>query len=289
MAALGACGFATKGIFAKLLYASGWDYLSVITLRAVLALPLLWLWAIYRMGARPWWRASPSALLGAGAAGLFCYYAGALLDFKALMLIDASIERVLVFAYPSLVVVLHALFYRQWPTRTAWLSLALTYVGIFMVVSGLDMPIFNANLKGAGLVLFCAFTFAVYYLASDRYTAELGSVGFTLAAVTCSATALSLHYVAVRGLPAAALLPWHDVAILFGLVIFATTLPMVFMAEGVRHLGAPRAAVVSTVGPPTTILLGAFLLGEALSRAQWLGVALIVAGILVLELQHQKR
>ena len=72
-------------------------------------------------------------------------------------------------------------------------------------------------------------------------------------------------------------------SLFIGLVICATVVPMLAMAEGVRRLGAPRASVVSTVGPPTTILLGAWLLDERLSLIQWMGVGLIVGGILFLE------
>lgn len=284
MAALSACGFACKGVFAKFLYATGWDYQSVLTMRALLALPAMWVWAMIQEQPGALLRAPLGSLAGAAFAGLLCYYAGALLDFHALMLIDAGVERVLLFAYPSMVVLLHALLYRTWPTGSAWTSLALTYAGILLVVSGFDARILSANLKGAGLVLFSAFTFAIYYLVSDRLTRRIGSIPFSLAALTASAAALVAHYFVTRGLPR--FNPWtgHDALLMAGLVIFATILPMVLMAEGVRRLGAPRAAVVSTVGPPTTIVLGAVLLGEALTGAQWAGVALIAAGIAVLEI-----
>ena len=284
MAVLSACGFACKGIFAKYLYAGGWDYQGVLTTRALLALPLLWAWALVQTRPGALRGAAPGALLGAALAGLLCYYAGALTDFHALMLIDAGVERVLLFAYPSMVVLLHAVLYRTWPTRTAWVSLALTYAGILLVVSGFDARILSANLAGAGLVLFAAFSFAVYYLAGDQLTRRIGSLPFSLAALTASAAALAVHYLVTRGWPRAAHWTSRDVGLMAGLVVFSTILPMVLMAEGVRRLGAPRAAVVSTVGPPTTIVLGALLLGETLSAAQWTGVALIAAGILVLEL-----
>jgi len=68
-----------------------------------------------------------------------------------------------------------------------------------------------------------------------------------------------------------------------GIVVLATVLPMLSMAEAVRRLGAQRAAVVSTVGPIATIALAGLLLGERLTLAQWLGAVLIVVGVVVLE------
>ncbi len=202
-------------------------------------------------------------------------------------MVDASIERVLLFAYPSMVVVLHAVLYRRWPTWRAWASLGCTYLGIFMVVSGFDLSILRANVAGAGLVLICAFTFAVYYLASDRWATGMGSVRFTLVAVTASAGALATHFLLLRPWPAASRFMPADIALFAGLVVISTVLPMVLTAEGVRRLGAPRAAIVSTVGPPVTIALGALLLGEILSITQWLGVALIASGIVVLETKRR--
>lgn len=279
--------FATKGIFAKLVYAAGWDWETVLVVRAAFALPILWAWALWKVGAPALLRPPRTAVLGAAAAGVFCYYLGTLLNFYALTLIDASIERVLLFAYPSFVVVLYSVLYRERPAASVLLALALTYVGIVMVVSGFDLAVLGANLHGAGLVLGCALTFAVYYLASDRWTRSIGSIAFTVYALTAATACLLVHHF-VRTAPGTA--PWSaDTALLMGgLVVVGTVLPMLSMAEGVRRLGAQRAAVVSTIGPPTTILLGAWLLDERLTLAQWLGVALIVAGIIVLEVLRRK-
>lgn len=282
LTSLGAVGFASKGIFAKALYADGWSALDLLTIRAVLALPVIAAWAAWAVGARALLRAPPRALLGAAAAGIACYYVGALFDFEALQLIDASIERVLLFSYPSMVVVFHALLYREPPTGRVLGALALTYTGILMVVTGLDATILRGNLAGAGLVLACALTSALYYLAGDRWTRVIGSLAYTFYALAAATGCLLLH----RALSSAAItVRWQprDLALVAGIVVCATVVPMLAMAEGVRRLGAPRASLVSTIGPPTTILLGAWLFGERLHAAQWLGVALIAAGILTLE------
>ena len=282
LSALGAAGFATKGVFAKFLYAAGWQFESVLIVRALLALPIVWAWALWRVGARPLLRAPPRAILGAATAGMLCFYCGTLLDFYALTLIAASIERVLLFCYPSMVVVLFSAIYREWPARRVVGALALTYLGILMVVTGLDLGVLRGNLAGAGLVLACALTTAIYYVASDRWTHAVGSIAFTLYALTAAALCLAAHGLARH---ASAAIVWNPRTawLMAGLVVFATVLPMLAMAEGVMRAGVQRAAIVSSVGPPTTILLAAWLLGEQLSTPQWLGVAAIVAGIIVLE------
>jgi drug/metabolite transporter (DMT)-like permease len=286
LVAVGAACFASKGVFAKYLYADGWSAEAVATLRAVFALPIVAAWALWRGRVRALAGAPRSALLGAAAGGVLCYYLGSLLDFQALTLIDVSVERVLLFSYPSMVVLLYAAIYRSWPRPRVLAALAVTYLGIFLVVGGSVGGVPRASLTGAGLVLVCALTFAVYYLASDRWTPVLGSVNFTLCALTVATACLAGQFLLHHGV---ASVSWstRDGWLMAGLVAIATALPMLSMAEGVRRVGAERAAVVSTVGPPTTILLGAGFLGERLNGPQWLGVLFIIAGIGILELARR--
>jgi drug/metabolite transporter (DMT)-like permease len=223
--------------------------------------------------------------MGAALAGLFCYHFGAMINFYALTLIDASLERVLLFTYPSMVVLVHSVMHRQLPDSRTVLALLATFLGILAAVSGLDAHIFRANMHGALLVLICASTTTVYFLASDRWTPQVGSAAFTVWAMTAASLGLGLQALLVRS--ARPPVPGQtDLPLLLGLVGIATVFAMLMTAEGVRRLGAQRASVISTVGPPATILLAVPLLGERMNLAQWLGVVLILAGILFMELSR---
>ena len=284
-AALGAACFATKGVFAKFLYAHGWDPATVLVTRSVLALPLIAAWALSRLEPGSLRAAPRGALAGAAAAGALCYYVGSSLDFYALTSLDVGIERVLLYAYPTIVVALYALLHRRLPRPRVFAALLVTYTGIMLVVSGFDLDVFARNLSGSSLVLACAFTMALYFLASDRWTGALGAGLFTVCGAAAATLCLVADYALRHGIAISA---WHrqDAGLVAGLVVFATVVPMLALAESVRLLGAERAALVSTVGPPMTLLLGAWLFGERLRTAQWLGVALIVAGILILEVMR---
>src|SRR5882672_2266993 len=134
--------FASKGLFAKALYQRGVGFELLVTVRAVLAMPLF-AWFAVRANvparnitaggeARPPVR--PRAVLAAVIAGITCYYVGALVDFWALSLIDASIERVLLFSFPAIVVVLGSVLRRRAPERGVVAALVVTYVGIFFAM-----------------------------------------------------------------------------------------------------------------------------------------------------------
>jgi drug/metabolite transporter (DMT)-like permease len=288
-AALGAMLFAAKGILAKLAWRHGVGFEALVIVRALLAAPLFWAFALAREGPGAI-RATPRrAVASAAIAGVLCYYGGALIDFYALTLIDASVERVLLFSYPAMVVAIGAVLARQLPSTRVLGVVALTWAGIFLAVGGFDADVFHANLVGALCVLLTALGFAAYFLMSERWTREIGSSRYTLCAMTGAAAALAVHGL-VRGkaigLAAIDATGWALLALLAVACMFV---PALLQAEGVRRIGAQRGALVSTTGPPTTIALAWLAFDERLSPLQLLGVALIVGGVFALDLAVRSR
>ena len=143
---------------------------------------------------------------------------------------------------------------------------------------------FSQNAFGATLVLVCAATMAFYLMVVERTTRAITSSAFTTVAMTAAAACFGLQFLAF-GDPADLSLNGPAWGLMAGLVVFATVLPLLLMAEGIKRVGAQRGAVVSTVGPPATILLAVAFLGERMEPIQLAGVALIIGGILVLELR----
>jgi drug/metabolite transporter (DMT)-like permease len=280
----GAMLFAIKGILAKALYAQGASFELLVAGRALLSLPMFWAFTLWREG----WEAIRSTplrpLLLAAFAGTLCYYVGAMTDFLALTMIEASLERVLLFSYPAVVVVLTSVVSRSWPQPIAIVGALTAYVGIFFAVGGLDLRELRANLLGASLVLVSSFAYAVYFVIGEHTTRRIGSARFTLFAMSAATVACLLHY-ALRGdvTEVYALSPggW---TLLFALGVLCMFVPALMQSEGVRRIGAQRGSVVSTLGPPTTILLGWGLLGERLTGMQIAGVVLIVGSVLLIEL-----
>ena len=281
--------FASKGLFGKALYQRGVGFELLVTVRALLAMPLF-AWFAVRANAPAGIRTArkpppprPRAVLAAAIAGITCYYVGAMVDFWALTLIDASIERVLLFSYPGDRGA-HRLVLRSGARRRrAWsLALLVTYVGIFFAMGGVDFTELRQNLFGASLVLIAALTTAIYFLIGERYTHELGSTRFAAIGMSASAVMLALHFALFRSFDELAPLQAYDWMLLGILGIACMFLPGLLQAEGMRRVGAQRAAIGSTIGPPTTILLAALFLGERLNGWQLLGSAMIVGSVLVL-------
>jgi drug/metabolite transporter (DMT)-like permease len=278
--------FASKGLFAKALYQRGMGFELLVAVRAVIAMPLF-AWIAVRANTpsqsgherRPMpWRAIVAAVI----AGITCYYVGAMVDFWALTVIDASVERVLLFSYPAIVVLIGSLLNRRPPERRVVFAMLITYAGIWFVMGGIDVHELTQNLFGAGLVLIAALTTAIYFLIGERYTHELGSTRFAAIGMSASAIMLALHFVVFRSFDEFRTLQAYDWFLLTVLGVACMFIPGLLQAEGMRRVGAQRASIGSTIGPPTTIFLAAIFLGERLNGWQLLGSAMIVGSVLVL-------
>lgn len=276
----GAFLFASKGLFAKALYREGVDFETLTTLRALIALPLFGLLAVnrgLRVNHLPG-RAVALAVL----AGVLCYAIGALIDFHALELIDLSIERALLFSYPALVVLYTALSRRRLPSAAVLAAVAMTYAGILLVVGAFDAAAWQRNWAGSLMVLFCGTTTAAYFLLGERCIPALGSMGFTIIAMISATVFVALYYLFNHRLGAVLEVSGRGWLLLLSLGVLCMFLPTLMQAEGIRIIGAVRGALVSTVGPPAALLLGAALLGERPTAWQLTGTALIILGVFII-------
>jgi len=278
----GAVLLSAKGVYAKLLYQEGVDFITVMAVRSLLALPFFMAWGLSRSGLGLMVKAPPRVLLVTLLAGLISFYLGGIVDFYALTLIDANLERVILFTYPAMIVLALAVHRRRWPQAQVMSGLLLTSVGIVLAIGVFDADLWHANKVGALLVLFCAVTYAGYFFANDYAGNRIGTRGFVFIVTTSSALAVWLHFFIVHD--------FEDVRLggrawllLTAMTVTTTVAPVALLAEGVRRIGAQRGAVLSTVGPPSTIALSALILGESLRWFQFLGMLAVLAGIYVLE------
>ncbi|MEO8133985.1 MAG: DMT family transporter [Betaproteobacteria bacterium] len=286
---LGAFGFSAKAIFAKLAYAaSSIDAITVLTFRMIFSLPFLVLmvWWAHRDAARlRFTRRDWIAIIWLGFVG---YYLASLLDFKGLQYISASLERLILFMNPTLVVLLSALLLRKAISRRTALALALSYGGIVLVfVHDLEITSESATLlTGGSLVFGSAVAYAVYLIGSGEVIGRLGAVRFTAYGMLTSATFVFLHFLLTR--PAAALVQSAYVySLIAAMALFSTVLPIWCTNEAIRRIGSGRTAMIGTIGPVLTIGLGAMFLGEAVTIYQVSGAALVVCGVVLVMLNRR--
>ena len=283
LAVLGVLGFSFKAILIKLAYA--WapvDAVSLLTLRMLYSAPffvvIAW-WAGHASRARRIASHDWRLLIGLGFIG---YYLASLLDFLGLQYISASLERLVLFLYPTIVVVLSAFFLAQPVTRRAAIALALSYAGIALAVWH-DVRITgdpSSIALGSALVFSSALGYAIYLVAAGGVIARLGSSRFIAWAMLASTAFIVVQFAFTRPLSALRL-PWSVHAITLAMAVLCTVLPTWMIAESIRRIGASTASLIGSLGPLFTIGFGALLLGEPVNLLQLIGVALVLAGVIL--------
>src|SRR5439155_7269898 len=264
MAIVGVLGFSFKAILIKLAYA--WapiDAVTLLALRMIYATPfflLIALWSKRRRGMPPMARRDWTAILWLGFIG---YYLASLVDFMGLQYVTAALERLMLYLYPTLVVVLSAIFLRQRITGRIALALVLSYAGIALVF-GRDLTFSgdpHALWLGGGLVFASSFFYALYLIGAGPVIARLGSLRFIALAMLTSAAFVFAQFAATRTASALAA-PSRIQTLSLTMAIFSTVLPTYFIAEAIKRIGANRTSLVGSLGPAFTIGLGYWILSE---------------------------
>lgn len=279
MALAAAFLFSTKPILIKWLYSLGMTALPLMGLRMLLSVP------VYILVGWLAWRKLPEKpatrqLLKAAGIGLLGYYLASYLDLKGLEYISAQLERLMLYAYPTLVIILGALFFGQAFQRHHLIALLLTYAGLLLVY-GQDLSVagdIRSITTGTLLVLGSALSFAFYMLFSKNAIGRMGSLLFTSVAMGSASVATFVHYLISAGmsLPPMTTTLWLGAA---ALALFATVLPTFMVSEAIKRIGPARASVTGTIGPVMTTLMAVIFLNEPFGWATAAGMGLVLIGV----------
>ena len=287
MVGVAAVCFSAKAIMIKLAFGYHVDPLSLLFLRMTFSLPFFVVIPLLQK-ARPDAPAlRPLDYLKLAVLGVLGYYASSLLDFLGLQYVTAGLERLILFVYPTLVVLLSWLIWRKPIGRREMVALLLTYAGIAVVFSHDAVRLQSNVLLGALLIFGSAFTYAVYLIGSGRLIPRFGAISFTAYAMTVSALSVILHYLVASPTSVFAFRPevfWFGLA----LAIVSTVIPTFLISAGIKAIGASRAAIVASIGPVVTIVLGYFFLGEPVTPYEIAGTALVLAGVLMVSVKKEK-
>jgi drug/metabolite transporter (DMT)-like permease len=287
LAVVGVLGFSFKAILIKLAYV--WepiDAVTLLTLRMVYSAPIFMVMALFSARTRGTTAIAASDWMRILWLGFIGYYLASLVDFMGLQYVTAALERLMLYLYPTIVVVLSAIFFRQRITGRIVLALALSYAGILLVF-GHDLSFAgdpHALWLGGALVFAGAVLYALYLVGAGPVIARLGSLRFIALAMLTSAAFIFLQFAATRPLSALAA-PVRIQLLSLTMAVFATVLPTYLIAEAIKRIGANRTSLVGSLGPVFTIWLGFWILGEPVHWIQLGGAALVLAGVALVTLK----
>ncbi len=279
LAAVGAIAASGKAVIVKLAYRHGADATTLLALRMLVALPFF-----VAMGAWAARRAQPLSrgdLWRVAVLGFSGYYLSSYLDFLGLQYISATLERLILYLSPTLVVLIALVVLRQRPTRLQVAALLVSYLGVLLAF-GHDIQLEGRRtLIGSALVFASALSYAVYLFGSGQAVARIGAVRLTAYASTVACALCIGQYLLLQ--PLAALgqqpAPVYWLSLLNGTV--CTVLPVLAIMVGVKRIGSSLAAQVSMLGPVSTIVLSVWLLDEPMGPWQSAGTVLVLLGVLL--------
>ncbi|MDR2306971.1 MAG: DMT family transporter [Paucimonas sp.] len=280
-AVLAALGFSFKAIFVKLAYAAGpVDAIALLALRMALALPLFaWLvWSSRGRGDTP---LTLSDGMRVALLGLFGYYLASLFDFYGLQFISAGLERLILFTYPTLVLLIQAVIQRERPSLRTLAAMGLCYLGLGIAFVHDIGTAGGGNLVVVGSlwVFASAVTYALYYSGTGMMLKRMSSMRLAGLCGTASSLMVLAHYLLVADVAPLLQLPgavWGNAALM---ALFSTVLPIYWVALAIQRMGPTHTAAVGNLGPVLTVLASWAILGEQVSLYQIVGLALVLFGV----------
>ncbi len=278
---VGAVLFSCKGVIIKLAYQYEVSSISLLGLRMMFSLPLFLLIGYFKGGKKGNESAmEPRDWFTIIALGVMGYYLASYFDFLGLQYLSAGMERVILFTYPTLVLILQRIVFGTRIRALQWAATGLCYLGILVAFSGSDLSGGTNFLRGAALVFISGLLYSTYVIGSGRLAPRLGNVRFTSLALVTAATAVIFH-VSISDEPILHLpMTVYFYAVI--MAVFCTVIPSYLMTEGVKRLGAGDAAIVGAVGPLATVVLEYYFLGEVMTVLQALGGMCIIAGVVII-------
>ena len=274
-------------IVAQKLALSGFSAVEASVLRDVGGLAILlstWWWQEGTLAKLTMADVRMLGLLGLGVLG------NHLLILMGLKYVSGAVGGVIIGSSPVVTALLSAMMIQDVPLRAVWLGGLLSFAGVGLVsVAGFqaagDQPLLGSLLVFLGVV-----SWALYSIGSrelmERHSALTVNWATLLVATVLQIPLLwTDRKMLDAGLGSVTPADWMALGYL---VLFATVIAQQAWLYGVKGIGPSRASVFGNLTPVAAIVLSAVLLNESVGLSEVLGIALILAGVWVVDRQTSR-
>ena len=284
LAVTGIIMFSAKAIMVKLGYRHDVDAVTLLLLRMLFALPIYLFVSVKESKKQNVAEFRSKDLWSVVGLGVVGYYLASYFDFYGLQFISASLERLILFIYPTLVIIISAVVLKKKATKIQIYAILITYLGIFVAFAD------DLNMDSEGFwvgtisIFLSAFTYAIYLVGSGAMIPKLGPVRFTAYVMTVSCFMVMLHYLAINSFEVLHQ-PWEVYALGFAMAIISTVIPSFLISEAIKRLGVSNFAIYGSLGPISTIILAVIFLGERIDLYQIIGTVIVIIGVSIINLR----
>ncbi|WP_405206839.1 DMT family transporter [Aquimarina sp. LLG6339-5] len=212
--------------------------------------------------------------------GFIGYYLASYFDFLGLQYIKAGLERIILFVYPTLVLIISRIFLKHKITKQQLIAILITYIGV-LITFWQELQLDTPNLlSGVSLIFLSALTYAIYLVGSGWLIPKFGVVVFTSYAMIISSLCIISQYLIFDR---SDILSYSSEVYVLSILMafFSTIIPSYLISSAIARLGASNVAIIGSLGPVSTILLAFFILEESLSVLQIIGAGIVIFGIYI--------
>jgi drug/metabolite transporter (DMT)-like permease len=254
----------------------------------LLSLPfyIIVLWVIRKKGNSL--KPSNKIYLWAITMGILGYYGSSLFDFIGLQFVSAGIERIILFIYPTLAVLINYWVFKIPIIRRQWWAIFVTYIGIGLAYWSEINQFQNTELfiYGSIMVLLCGITYAMYLVGTGKLIPKMGATQYTTIAMLSASLGIFTHYFVTEPITHFAIYldPSNKIFLfVIGLALFATVIPSFLLNTGMKRIGSNDLAIVTSIGPVATLFQARYMLNEPFSILQILGTILVIIGVIMVK------
>lgn len=281
--------FSAKSVFAKMAFEYRADPIGVLYMRMLFAFPFIVLVGFFYEKTRKTAFVSWKDISKVAAISVLGYYISALFNFVGLTYIDASIERLVLFLYPTMVIFLSMIFLKKAVTIKQIVAIAFSYLGLMVAFADkLMVPNKAGFWFGVTLILLSSFTYAIFLTISDGLIKKVGSMRFTTIATLTMCICMIVHAMVV-GKTHIASYDHHVIWYCLLMAVLSTVIPVYLFNYSMSRLGASNVSIISCLGPVVTLMLSAVMLKEVITLWQIIGTIIIMGGILIVNLEKGKK
>jgi len=279
LAVLGVVLFSAKAVLVKLAYQFEIDAVPLLLLRMVFSLPVYVTMAVIKRPSNPE-SIKKKDYLWLVLFGIIGYYLASYFDFLGLVYIKASLERIILFVYPTLVLLISMIFLKKPITKLQVFAIVITYLGIIITFSD-ELDSSGENVLLGGILIFCsALTYASYLVGSGWLIPKFGATTFTSYAMIVSCLAVMVHFYLFESVD---LFHFPKEVYYLGvtMAILSTVIPSYLVSAAIKQLGASNFSIIGSLGPISTILLANIFLDESITFTQIIGTIVVIIGVFI--------
>lgn len=285
---LGIVLFSSKAVMVKLAYNYEVDAISILLLRMLFSFPFYIVIAYFYRNQSTIDKPNSKDYLWLAFFGFVGYYLASYFDFVGLTYIKASLERIILFLYPTIVIILNKVFLKQPITKIQALAIGLTYLGIVIAFSDEVSISGSETYLGGFFILLSAITYASYLVGSGWLIPKFGVMKFTAYAMIVSCVCVFIHYSIINDTNLFDF-SWEVYVLGFLIAVFATVIPSFLVSASIKMISSSNFAIVAGIGPISTIILAAIFLNERLTLFQLFGALIVIIGILFVSLKKTSK